>query len=105
MYTVCFNLGVVYMKSTSIVLLVEGDAYLFLSGAKYTSDGSLCRGYVENGAWDWVKDADIEYAYDGPHCVNKWPAKQYEIVDVKGVKGDYNEVMLWAEQQSKFNKE
>jgi hypothetical protein len=93
------------MSHTRIVLLVEGDAYLFLSGAKYATDGSLRRGYVENGAWDWVKDGDIEYDYNRSHCKHKWPAEQYEIVDVKGVKGDYSEVMLWAEQQSKFNKE
>lgn len=93
------------MFSSYVVLLREGRADLFLSSAKFDKNGTLVSGYVENGAWDFqIKDGK-ELAKAGNKVRNKWPARLYEIIDVKDQKGDYNAVMRWAETQSKFIKE
>lgn len=85
-----------------IVLLRDGRAEFLLSDVKHFPDGSVKSGYVENGAWNYeVKNGD-ELAKAGNRIVNRWPAREYVVVDVpKSVKGDYNEIMWWAEEQIK----
>lgn len=83
-----------------IVLLNNGCADLLLSQVNYNEDGSVKSGFVENGSWYYeVKDGE-ELASDEWNIRNRWPARNLHIIDVpKGVKGDYNDIMVWAEEQ------
>lgn len=83
-----------------IVLLHEGHVEFLLSDVKYAEDGSIKSGYVENGCWNYLVKGGEELAKDGRFIVNRWPKREYSIVDVpSSIKGDYNAIMCWAEEQ------
>lgn len=83
-----------------IVLLRDGRADLLLSEVKYNADGSVKSGFVVNGAWNYEVRGGEELAKSGNYIATRWPARTYTLVEVpKEVKGDYNEIMRWAEEQ------
>lgn len=84
----------------TIVLFEGGKASLLLSSVKYDSEGNIKSGFVENGCWDLVIKNGEFLAKDGRCIVNRWPMPNYEVMEIpKSVKGDYNDVMQWAQNQ------
>ena len=87
-----------------IVLFEEDRASLLLSGVVYGEDGNIRFGDVINGLWRLeIRDGEF-LAKSGNYIVNRRPAPDYEIVEIpKEVKGDYDEIMDWAQQE--YNKQ
>lgn len=83
-----------------------GQTTLYLSGVRWDEEGNLKSGYVVNGCWNFeIKDGEV-LAMDERRVVTRWPLPDYEIIEVtEEVRGNYDDVMTWAEQQSKYVEE
>lgn len=85
-----------------IVLMVKGKADLLLSGVKRDAEGCIIQADVSNGGWLLKVSNGVAYAHDYEYSKprHEWPAPNWLEIEVPDtVKGDYNEVMCWAEQQ------
>ena len=87
-----------------VVIFVDGRTSLLLSGVKRNKDGSVKTGFVENGLWDFEIRKGEFLCKSGNYIVNRFPAPDFTEMKIpKSVKGDYNEIMYWA--QEKLDKE
>jgi hypothetical protein len=90
----------------SSVIFFDGSKH---SGLLLTSierkDGKIVEGHVSNGSWLLKLDDTTAYAcateYGGKtFVVNKWTYKTITEIPVpKGMKGDYNVIIHWAEKE------
>lgn len=71
-----------------LVLMLDGVAHLLLSSVVRDDEGNITCADVVNGGWQLRIKDKVAYSY------------QYGWVEVEvpnSLKGDYNDVMLWAE--------
>ena len=90
------------MNAPRVVVFYGDDlSPLYLLGAKWV-DGRVVSGAVENGAWDFYVKGDEIQAKQGNRIYNRWPYNVKHTVEVPAdVRGDYNEVIEWAQEQLK----
>lgn len=89
--------------NASRVVVFCGDSLspLYLHGAKWV-DGKVVSGDVENGAWHFLVDGNEIQAKDGRFIVNRWHYNVKHTVEIPpDVRGNYNEVIEWAQEQLK----
>lgn len=74
---------------------------LQLTGIQYHEDGSVARGIVENGAWEYKSDEDFVYAlhndYPKPVTTAKRNKEIEVLIEVVGNYSNYNEIIYQAE--------
>lgn len=87
--------------SRAVVLVDGGGMSLYLRDVR-PAIGFPRLGYVVNGAWNWELRDGIELAKSGNHIVNRWPLRDYILVEVPAsVRGGYEAVIDWAKKQLK----
>lgn len=76
---------------------------LYLTSVVLNPDGTIKRGYVINGDWDFEVDNGECLAKDGHRIVNRWAAPKVidmiEIPSDSSVGDDYDSAIEWAENQ------
>lgn len=84
------------------VVLFTPRGALFLSNVTRDNSGRVKSGYVENGAWHFEIRGKEQLAKAGNTIVTRWPdAPSKEVVVPDTVRGDYNDVIRWAERKIK----
>lgn len=81
--------------------MLDGKAQLLLSSIVRDDKGCTIKASVDNGGWQLRIRDRIAYShhYDWDKPMNQYPLPDWLEVEIPdNVKGDYNTVMLWAEE-------
>lgn len=83
-----------------IVLFEDGSARLLLSGVERDTEGKLKFGDVLNGGWRLEIRENEGLAKSGNYIVTRWQLPEYTEMEIPCcIKGDYNQIMYWAQDQ------